>query len=131
MKIAQINKESCRYIISQVQHALDKIEIDGIELKIGNATYNQHNLRFKIEANLIQNGQVITKDAQNWVKHAQFFGLPVEALGKKINLTGNQYKIVGLRPRSRNSVILERISDQKRFKYPADYIKAALWYYNS
>ena len=127
MKITEINRQTCKQLRDILQDALNKADVEGVDIQVGRATFNDSNVTFKIEVAVKEaNGQIMNKDVTNWKRSAASFGLPVSALGKTVKVNGDLVEIIGLRPRSTKYPVLIRKADDKVYKSTVAVIKAAL-----
>ena len=100
----------------------------GVELRLGNCTYYNNNATFKLEvAEIGEDGEVHTKEAEDFRARAFMYGLQPEDLGKDFrDFTGKKFTITGLKPRSKKYPILAKDEDGETYKLPTEMVKACL-----
>jgi hypothetical protein len=124
-----IDRQTVRLLRQRMQAALDPL---GVELKVkfvvGNASYTNDNVRFKVEALLVQpNGEVVDEAAASFKRLAHRFGLKPTDLGREFAMKGKQFVVTGLMPRSHRYPILARSTrDGKVWKLSAADVLEAL-----
>jgi len=119
--ISTFDRQSCRHLSDDITAAIQSVAKKyGVSLQYGGGTYNEATATLKISAVVANsNGKIQTKGEADWKRYHNMFGLKANILGTKINYAGEQYKIVGLSPRSRRfPVLVERVSNGKRYKLP-------------
>ncbi len=123
-----LTKDQIRNLRSQLQPILTKMEKSvGFKLRLGNATFSDDNVTFKLECDRIgKNGQAETKEAAAFRHLAKEYGLSPADLGRKLRSNGSTYIVVGLLPKSYKFPILVRRTDGKMFKFPAERVANSL-----
>jgi len=123
-KITVIDRAACQEIAKALEIALAKVDLDGVTVKVNSGRYSPENVIYKVEVAVVNpDGSVNDKLAIDWRRYCGQFGLPKDALGKVVRLNGEDVKIVGLKPRSRQYPIVgQRIRDGKRYKYSASMV---------
>jgi hypothetical protein len=123
----KIDRDTVKLLRGRLQARLEELEAEfQMEIKVGNASFTEHNVTFKVECAVIdKNGEVLNKEAESFKVSAVFYGLKPDDLGKSFYVMGHNYTIVGLKKSSRFPVIGER-KDGKRFKFDAKTVKATL-----
>lgn len=122
VKIAEVLRER----LSELQ---DIEKEYGIKISLGNCTYSDSNATFKLEVSDIgDNGEVMTKEAEDFKRRASLYGLSPKDLGRVIKdpLSGEEYTIIGLKTRSTKYPILAKGKNGKTYKFPVDVIKRML-----
>jgi hypothetical protein len=71
-------------------------------------------------------GLVLDNDARTFQLYAPLNGFKSEELGKVVHLNGEDYRIVGLRPARKQSVLVEKLSDGKRYFFEQGAVLRAL-----
>lgn len=57
--------------------------------------------------------------AERWAMYAEMLGLPVDGFGKRYNLQGHVFEVIGCDPgKPKNCALIRRVSDGKEFKCP-------------
>ncbi len=113
--------------IREELNSMDFSELEqkfGVAVSFGNCSYDSNSATFKLVLNNIsEDGEVFDKAANAFKTQAKFYDLDPDDLGKEFvdKYQNNEvFRIVGLKPRAHKyPVILERVRDKKRFKYPA------------
>ena len=97
----------------------------GLQFQLGNISYSSNQFNCKMTATSGDSKE--DADKVNWDKNCWSVGLSREDFGKTINYIGNNYKLVGIKPRSRNyPVVVEQIPSGRRFKFTASMVKRGL-----
>ena len=99
-----------------------------VQIKRGNGSYGETNATLKLDINEVkEDGTVLDRDAETFLKMAKFYGLEAEDLNKVFTSNGSQYSIVGLNTRrSKYPISAINLSNGNRYKFTADHIKFAL-----
>ena len=107
MKITEFNKSSCRILGHAIEQALQKVgEEFGLQLKYKGGSFAANNCTLKIEALIISNGTVITREADDFKRYCGLYNLLPEDLGKIITNDGTSFRITGLAMKSHKWPIL-------------------------
>lgn len=94
----------------------------GVKVSIPSSiSFLASNATVKIEVSEVTaDGVVQSKEITDFARYATRFGLKPTDLGKEFNYQGDNYKIVGMVPRSRRAPVLaQRTKDVKQFLFPA------------
>lgn len=114
----------------RLQTALDALGADlGCEFKVGSATYERDGSRcsFKLECAVPdEDGTVQSKEAADFVRYAERYGLFPDDLGRSFTANGKTFTIIGCMPRSHTYPILVERGDGKQRKVRAEMVVAAL-----
>ncbi len=124
----QIDRALLHNLRAEIDNALaDLAESYGLVIKAGGASFTSTNATFKIEiATKSQDGEVQTKERTAWLSLASLYGADPDKLGKVVSYFGNEYKILGLLPKSRRfPVLAEKLGTGKNFKLPIECVKKA------
>lgn len=126
MKIAQFDKTACKALRSSLNSDLAKIaKKHGISLKVGNIHFTRNEATIKLTANAIKGGQVLTKEAADWNRHAKNHGI-TKSVGDTFVSNGAEYKITGWSTRRHRFPISSiRVSDGRSFKHCISAIRPA------
>lgn len=110
-----MDRDKARKVSEAMQEALGLIEKDfGVKFKVGNGTYNESGVTFKVEAaELSKDGLVLGKETVHYRQFQKRYGLP--DLWTVVSFGGKQYKIVGLKPRADKFPVLAQ-RDGRTFK---------------
>lgn len=115
-KLTTIDRPACRMLRDELEKELiDLANRLGIRIKVGAGSFTESNVIFKVECAVIdQNGEAQSKTAQDFIRWCGEFGLAPTDLHRTFTMTGKQYKIVGLRIRSRKYPVLCETPGNKR-----------------
>jgi len=102
-----------------------------VQVDIGKCTYTDSNCTFKVEfADVGDNGEVKSKEVEDFRLYASMYGLKPDDLGKIFSTNGEEYEITGLSTRKRKYPILgTRIKDGAKFKFPVSQVQFGLKMY--
>jgi len=122
------SKESARDLQLRLQKALDRFaEENGLKAIVGSATFTPFNICFKVEMALVtQQGEALTREAEDFFLRAASYGLAPQDLGKTFAYGDKTFKVVGLSARSRNNPIIVADENDKRYKFTVALVKALL-----
>jgi hypothetical protein len=98
------------------------------EVSAGHASFSGNNITFKLNISAKdEDGNVITKEAEDFRFCAYRYGLQPDDLGKTFKRAGETYEIVGCKPRAHKYPILAKsMRNGKVYKFPADTVKHGL-----
>jgi len=126
MTIEAFDKQNLKKVRAVINSALERAEEElGIELSIGNITYEADgsNFRTKLQgAVLTEGGDAMTQEARDFEFHAPMQGLSKDLLFTTFIHNGEQYKIVGWKPRSTKYPIACTSGD-KSYKFPISLVQ--------
>jgi len=123
------DKASLRAILADMDAAVAGVaEKHGVKISVGRATYEPHNATVKVELSTIgEEGEVHSREAMDYQKHASLFGLDPNSLGAKFAMQGELFAITGLKPRSpKFPVLARRNRDGQMMKFTADTVVRAI-----
>ena len=129
MKITNLDKPTCREIREALQTALDgdDCDLEGVTINVGNATYQETTVTFKVEVAMNVGGRVMNKRTADYGRYAMRWGLPEDGLGKTILINREEYEIVGLKAKARKKpLIVKRAKDGKEFVCSANTARVGL-----
>ncbi|MFW5871468.1 MAG: hypothetical protein ACOCUT_00020 [bacterium] len=124
-----------RPTMNAIRKAINNLDMNEIEenfsikIKLGNARFSpiDGTATFKLEISPVVKGQVKTKEAIDFERYAKSEGLKSSDLGRTVFLYGEEYKLVGYKPRSyKYPFLAKRLKDGKLYKYDADTVRMAL-----
>lgn len=101
----------------------------GIGVHVGDCRFTSTTATFKLDVAVAnEGGQVVTKEAEDFKRHALAFGLHPEDLGREFtSFSGERYIITGLKLSMRKyPVIGQRVDTGKSYKFPAHMVVQAL-----
>ena len=129
MKITRFDRPTIKALRTPIEDALkDLATKHGIVIKVGNGSYTEATVTFKLElATIDKTGTVQSKEAQDFKMYALLFGLKTENLGQSfLDYSGEKFTVIGAKPRSTKFPILVEDSKGKRFKFPANRVQLGL-----
>jgi hypothetical protein len=118
MAITSFNNSNINQIKAEIKAALMGIEdAHGIKFKMGNVTYDNKQFRFKMEV-FVGSTPPQMSETTIWNDNCWRFGLTPGWLGKTFWYKGDEWKIYGLKPRSRKyPVKVIRTNDGKKMLF--------------
>ena len=128
-KITSINARNVTYLRDQIDAAIKKVgEEHGLLLSIGSIRYTATSFKTTLTVCVADADDAqVTENAKfkaDFINSAAMFGFKQSDFGREFeDAHGVRYKIVGLKPRSRNALLAERISDGKLWKINPDTAK--------
>lgn len=128
-KITSFDKSECKRLGEAIEKALQKVgEQHGVHIKRGNARFSSSNVSYKVEASVLgENGEVKTKEAEDFKQYASMFGLKEEDFGKTFKTFGGKtYTICGLNMRARKNPIHAKNERGRTYIFPAEEVKVML-----
>ena len=104
-----------------------------VRFSIGSISFGSDNASVKVSvSDVVVSGrgenkqvEVKTKEAMDFKRYAPMFDLEADDFGKTFNMRGKEYKIVGLKPRSKKYPVLAE-ADGKVYKVPVDMVNTYL-----
>ena len=121
-----MNRDTCKSIRIKLQATLDTLKIPDLKITIGNASFDNTSVTFKVEVAEIHNGNVMTKEAQSFLANCEFTGFKTEDLNKVVSIGNEHYKIVGAKWHTKFPILAIRVRDNRAFKFPARAMHIAL-----
>jgi hypothetical protein len=133
-KIAHFNSNNINSIRAAIDAKLQEVSQEyGIALTIGGMRYNASEITTRLTVKAIgsdtKDGESIQEasDRVEFARYAQSFGLKPEFFGQIATVNGKDFRIVGIKPRSRKFPILgQEVGGDKVFKLTASSIKSQL-----
>ena len=122
-KINQFDRQSLRALRVDLDTAMATIAAKyGVQLNAGNISFTSETATIKVNACVIRNGTVVTKEAQAFEQYKGIEGLEAFSVGDSVQLGGKQYVIAGYKARSsKNPVCVSR--DGRTYRATVDAIK--------
>lgn len=124
----EITKAYLRELRTKIDAALAPLaEADGIELTMGNATYDKSGAVIKIQ--LIapnEDGVIESREAADFKLYATAYGLEPSDLGRRFASNGQFYTVSGFKPRAVKFPVLAVGKNGKTYKFTAETVKIAL-----
>ncbi len=117
-------------LLGRLQPLMDRLAAEtGLVISVGKVTYTKHNAVFTIEAAIRGNGGVaLGREAEAFLQGAIQFGLQADDLGRDFEHFDKWYRIVGMKPRSRNPVVCAQIAPPSKVRvlFPAHVVRLYL-----
>ena len=99
----------------------------GVNFHAGNVSYNSQCATFKLEITTLGDGGTVeTKEAKDFKLYASSYGFKPEDLGRVFKFQGSDYKITGLKPRSRNCICIMGVNNNRAYKINPDAVLRSL-----
>lgn len=124
-----INRAFCVKFRTELERDLAALgKKHGLVITGGNAKFSANELTMQVKCSVIAgNGEVFSREKEDFKRCAVMFGLKPSDLGKKFtNFDGKTFEIVGMMPRSRKFPVLAQTANGKKFKFPAAHVKNRL-----
>lgn len=124
-----ITKDGARKLRAQLEVYCKEIsEQLGMDVKLGNASYNANSITFKLElAEIDDSGEVLSKEVTRFKLQADLYHLKPEDLFKQFHANGRTYTVKGLDTRSYKYPILCYCEeDGKTYKFPGGQVRHLL-----
>ena len=62
-----LDRSTCRELRDRIEKHLSSLNIEGIDIRLGNGSFSPNNATFKLEVSVKnEDGVVMSKDAENW-----------------------------------------------------------------
>ncbi len=124
----EFTKQNLRELRDGLDAALKQLgEKFGVSLKLGTGRFSPTNCTFKLEAAVIaEDGQVVTKESQDFTRLAKVYGLSPEDLGRTFKTGGKSFTIVGLNSKRPKYPINAKSADGKTYKFSSTGVILAL-----
>jgi hypothetical protein len=117
-----VERAKCRLIENESVEALQTLLGDKFGVKVsfkgGQIGGGFCVLRFEF-AEVKKDGSVESREASAYKQYASMYGLPADGIGKAFQFRGKQYKVAGMKPGCKYSILAERQPDGKRFCFEA------------
>jgi len=128
-KIKSFNRANLEDVRKALQVKLDEIQKElGVAISVGNMRFNDETFTAKMTAAVAGDTKrgvdVVAKTL--WNKHCMFHDMKKSDFGKKTIINGEEFKITGIKPRSRNSITCTRTRDNKGYKISSSMVKAGM-----
>jgi hypothetical protein len=126
--IKSFDKTTCRLVAQEAQAALAEIaKKHNLAFSYRGGNFTNNTFLLKGEFAIIANGQVQSREAEEFVRYAQLYGLKAEDLGREFESNGKRFTVSGLKPNSRAYPLLgKEIGTDRVFKFKAAPIVAKL-----
>ena len=125
MKVTNFDKPTIKAIRMAMDNALATVEKEyGITISTGNARFSGNEVTFKVKANTQSiDGQVNTKEADNFELYKNSIGLGWLEVGDQILLQGKYFTLKGYNTRARKSPIQIEDSNGRGYKCSVEMVK--------
>jgi hypothetical protein len=123
-----LTHDNIRELREKLQAVLDEFaKSNDLQATVGAASFTPNNVRFQLDLSVVgEDGEAITREAETFRLHAQSFGFSPDQLGEPFLHNGKRLKIVGLNIRSTRFPIIAADEEGKRYKYPAELVRALI-----
>ena len=120
MKITTINRETLRQLEDIINAKLVEVSGEtGLAIKWQSASFLSTTAIIKLSVGVVgENGEVSTKEADDYRYFAPLCDLPLDWLGKSFHKDRREYTVRGYLSRSKRMPILCERDDGKQFKFP-------------
>lgn len=101
-KLARFDRTACKVLRDEIDLALGAVaEKYGISIQAGNAKFSDNNITFKLElATKSDDGNVMTKEAEDFKRYAIMLGLRPEILFTEFEFNNKRFQLIGYKPKS-------------------------------
>lgn len=108
MSTFTFDSKSVDAIAKEIERAVEAIgKKHSIDISIGGGKFSGTNVELKLRiAQVTSSGKIMTREAEDFKRHAAHFGLEPTYLHCKFMVNGSEYEIIGLKPRSYKYPIL-------------------------
>ena len=123
------DRATVRETRDKLQAALAQVAEElGCRIEVGNASFSGSQCTFKVECAVVgEDGMAQTRETTDFKARAALYGLSPADLGEVFTNGGDQFRVAGLKPKSRKyPIVAVRVKDGKAYKFPADMVKLAL-----
>ena len=94
--VEQFNRASVKNLRNAMQADLAQLAKKwGIDIKCGDASFDDTSITIKVQASIIQDGQVLTPEAKAFNTYAPLMGLSGYKLGDRVIINGTTYTLSG------------------------------------
>lgn len=125
MEIKEINKETLRIVRGKLEEVLGGMDLP-IRFTVGGIRFSDANFTVKLEAALIVDGEVKSKEAAEFEQYAGLVGLKPEDLGRQFKANGKMYTISGLKMTNHKYPIIATNRYGQPYKFTETQVKLAL-----
>jgi hypothetical protein len=127
MEIKQFTRANLKPLEDAIVKALQPVaEEFGIKIARGSGSFSPTDYTMKVVCSVKnQDGTYDTPDRTAFKKYARMYGFEPEDLDLKFTWNNSDYRIAGMKPRSKKYPIICERADGKKFKFGPDIIKFA------
>jgi hypothetical protein len=114
-----MDRQKCRNMENAGLAALKGLEdMFGVKISFKGGRFDHDLAKLTFEfAEVKADGSVATEAATNYKMYAKLSGLPADGLGRVFGFRSRSYKVIGFKPRSKYSILAQRLPDGKTFKF--------------
>tara|TARA_B110001454_G_C12380533_1_gene292408 strand:- start:41 stop:463 length:423 start_codon:yes stop_codon:yes gene_type:complete len=115
-----LDRNLVQNISNDIELALGDVENKyNVKITRGNASFGISNMSLKLNVSKVGvDGTVMTKEATDFNTYASMHNI-TSKLGDMISHLGEDYKVIGWKPRSsKYPVLMEKVSNGGRYKFP-------------
>jgi len=114
-----INKEKATLMRAWLEASLTTFEEHfGVAVSIGNIRFTENHAKIPLEISQVtEEGEVISKEAEDYKNYAANYGLRPEWLGESFTGRGKVFTIIGLNTRAKKYKIHAKCDDGKIYKF--------------
>ena len=110
MKITKIDKKSIGSIKEEIREALKCLEVLGLEVKLGNTSYDSTSFKTDIKISIVGSDDDYAKDFKH---NYMCFDIPLSTLKTTIMFNDEAHIFRGFKPKARKKIcVIERLSDK-------------------
>jgi len=127
--IKKFDQVTCRLVGKQVENELQEWATkNGITVRKAGGKFSSNEYTMKITFNVKdENGEVQTNAMRDFKQLASMYGLKESDFHETFISNGTSYRIMGLESRAyKYPIQVERVSDKKGYKFPAEVVKRCL-----
>lgn len=124
----KLTKQGFTQLRADIVSALKGVEEKyNLKFSVGNAKHDYVYCELTLKASTISpSGETQTKQATNFKKYCDLFGLKAEDLNKMFAANGTTYKIIGLNAASTKYPVIVSDPKGKEYKFTAEGVRKAL-----
>jgi hypothetical protein len=127
--ITNFTKPTLNVLRQDINAALTAVAAKhGITLAAGNISFTPTTCTIKVEAAVTnpETGRAASREEDNFVALAGFYGLAPTDLGRQVSLSGQTYEIVGLKPKAHKRPVLLKSASGRMVVADADLVRRLL-----
>jgi hypothetical protein len=99
----------------------------GVDVKVGTIRFAENNATVGLEISTVNDdGEVVTKESEDFRRYAHEYGLKPEWLGKTFESRGQEFTRVGLSTRAKKYKVIARNSEGVGYKFHHDSVIAKM-----
>ena len=128
-KVEVVNRDVVRRLDGRIQEVLSEVVAPevGMSVELGNASFTAEFVTYKVTFSVIDpSGNGMTPVAREFKQSARFYDLRPTDLWCKFTHRGDEYTVIGLLPKSRNSILAKSTKNGKNYKFRPANVKVML-----